>query len=118
MNAPVLSTPNLPGSAREIARAFDREGRGGVAVMIRLLVSEIEDLREAAQGSLVIVNQAVTDKNLATLKASTLLIVAEKIAPVIDEEIEQRKHGGNEEDWALLQALSDELHAAIRLVKS
>lgn len=48
---------------------------------------------------------------------STLLIVAEKIAPVIDEEIETRKQSCVEAYWAPLQLLSVELHAALRLVR-
>lgn len=32
----------------------------------------------------------------------------------VDQEIEQRQHGGNDEDWASLSALSDRCHAAVR----
>ena len=35
----------------------------------------------------------------------------------IDKEIEQRKHSGNDEDWATLAALSDRSHAAVRKVE-
>jgi hypothetical protein len=43
-----------------------------------------------------------------------LIAVLNKLLPEIDSEIEQRKHGGNAEDWAVLQVLSDEAHAAVR----
>lgn len=35
----------------------------------------------------------------------------------IDQEIEQRKLGGNDEDWAALAELSDRSHAAVRAVE-
>lgn len=35
----------------------------------------------------------------------------------IDQEIEQRKLGGNDEDWAALAELSDRGHAAVRAVE-
>jgi hypothetical protein len=111
-------TPTMLESARDLAQFHSGQGYTGTAICIRNLVAEIELLREAVKGSLVVVNQALADKNLATLKASTLFIVAEKIAPVIDGEIETRKAGCNPEDWAALQALSDELHAALRLVRA
>lgn len=110
-------TPERLQQARESALWNQSEGRHGTALMINVLVAEIESLREAAKGSLVIVNQAVTEKNLAVLKASTLLIVAEKIAPVIDSDIVDRKLGGEGEDWTVFQSLSDELHAAMRLAR-
>lgn len=109
-------TRELIGSARDLAYYYEHEeGRPGTAATIYNLVSEIEALREAAKGSLVIVNQAVSDKTLAQLKASALLGIAQKLQPIIDQEIEDRKAGGNDEDWASLQAHSDDLHAAIRL---
>lgn len=43
-----------------------------------------------------------------------LLNILNKILPEIDSEIEQRQHGGNDEDWAALKLLSDEAHAAAR----
>jgi hypothetical protein len=107
----ILGQDMLTG-ARDLARCFDAEGRSGTAVAIRSLVFEIETLRDAAKGALFVVNQASQSTMLAQLKASVLLMIAEKIAPVIDTEIEQRP-----EDWALLQGLSDELHAAIQLAK-
>lgn len=110
-------TPSLLESARELAAWHRNEGRDGTAVTIQNLVAEVELLHDAAKGSLVIVNQAISDKMLAQLKASTLFNVAEKLAPVLDQEIEDRQQGGNLDDWAVLQVLSDELHAAIRLVK-
>jgi hypothetical protein len=125
MNAPVRTspatnflTPEALASYRDLAAWHEDQGRAGSAIAIRQLVFEIETLREAAKGSLVIVNQAVTEKNLTLLKASTLLIVSEKIAPVLDQEIEDRKGGCNDEDWAALQVLSDELHAAMRMVRA
>ena len=123
MNAPTKIRPaplaaQMLTSARELAYWYEKDqARPGTAAAIYNLVSEIEALREAAMGALVIVNQAGSAKALAQLKASVLLIVAEKLAPVIDQEIEDRKLGGNAEDWAALQALSDELHAAVRLAK-
>lgn len=126
MNAPAAIrpgtawlTPAMLQSARDLAQWHEKEqNRPGTAATIYNLVAEIEALREAAKGSLVIVSQAVTDKNLATLKASTLLIVAEKIAPVIDEEIQRRKSRNEVLYVTPLQALSDELHAALRLVRA
>lgn len=35
----------------------------------------------------------------------------------IDQEIEQRRLGGNDEDWAALAELSDRGHAAVRAVE-
>lgn len=123
MNAPAVIrsaavTAAMLGSAREQARFFDGNNQPGSAAMIRILVSEIETLRETVKGSLVVVNQALADKNLATLKASTLFIVAEKIAPVLDREIQALIHDGEgfSVNFASLQALSDELHAALKLV--
>jgi len=110
-------TAQLLASARDLAGWHEDQGRSGTATTIYHLVWEIEWLREAAKGSLVIVQQAGTMAKLAELKASTLLIVAQKLAPVVDREIEERKHSGNSEDWVALQALSDELHASIRLAK-
>jgi hypothetical protein len=122
MNAPAkfLPTPlsrKLLASARDLACDYDKIGRPGTAIAINGLVAEIETLQEAAKGSLVIVNQASRSATLARLKATVLLTIAEKLRPVIDQEIEDRKQSGNAEDWAALQALSDELHAAIRLAK-
>lgn len=115
--AATFLTPQRLADTRELAYWHESEGRPGTAVMIHTLVAEIELLREAVKGSLVVVNQALADKNLATLKASSLLTVAEKIAPVLDEEIEQRKQSCVPEYWAPLQALSDELHATMKLVR-
>lgn len=124
MNAPARSAPMPTGltakllvSARDLAIWHEDQGRSGTATTIYNLVWEIELLREAAKGSLLIVNQACADKTLAQLKATALLTVAEKISPIIDNEIEDRQRGGNAEDWAVLQALSDQLHAAIKLAK-
>ena len=113
----VPMTAGLIASARELAAWHEDEGRSGSAIAIRSLVSEIENLREAAKGSLVIVNQASAMASLAQLKASVLLLIAEKLAPVIDFEIENRKQFGPPSEYAGLQALSDELHAAIKLAK-
>jgi hypothetical protein len=127
MNAPATVHPIHPGaawltpailqSARDLATWHADQGRSGSAVCIQNLVAEIESLREAAKGSLVIVNQATSAKTLAELKLSTLFIVAEKLAPVIDDEIETRKQACVPEYVAPLQSLSDELHAALRLVR-
>jgi hypothetical protein len=136
-------TPERLQLARESAAWNEDQGRPGTAVTINVLVAEVENLREAAKGSLVIVNQALADKNLATLKASTLLIAAEKIAAcdlealagalrtakhwmVCDPEFddpEQFETDAALVDAALansqpLQALSDELHAALKLVRA
>jgi hypothetical protein len=110
-------TTGLLASAKALAGWHEDEGRSGSAIAIRSLVSEIERLREAAASQIVIVQQANASASVAQLKATCLLIVGEKLAPVIDEEIEQRQQGGNGEDWAPLQVLSNELHAAIRLAK-
>lgn len=126
MNAPLRSvpattflTPEALASYRDLAAWHEDQGRDGSAVAIRNLVFEIENLREAAEGSRIIVNQAVADKNLARLWACTLLIVAEKIEPVIDKLTERaRALDRNYENWPELQALSDELRATIKSVKS
>ncbi|MDB5606673.1 MAG: hypothetical protein JWP25_3573 [Bradyrhizobium sp.] len=111
-------TPQRIADTRDLAKWHETEGRNGTAVMIYSLIAEIELLREAAKGSLVIVNQAQADKNLATLRASTLLIVAEKIAPALDKLMDRNVGlGRNYENWPALQSLSDELDAAIRLVR-
>lgn len=125
MNAPTYIFPRtapltarLLTSARELARWYEKEqARPGTSATIYNLVSEIEALREAGKGALVIVNHANSIASLAQLKASVLLMIAEKLHPVLDQEIEDRKAGGNDEDWAALQALSDELHAAIKLAR-
>ncbi len=120
MNAPANLVPlseSMLASARDLAYWHEDQGRPGTCVTIHILVAEIERLRDGIKGSLVIVNQAMAGKTLAELKASALFAIAEKLAPAVDAEIEQRQHGGNEEDWAPLQVLSDELHAAIRLVR-
>jgi hypothetical protein len=46
--------------------------------------------------------------------ASDMLAALQAMLPEVDEEIEQRKHGGNDEYWQGLQALSDAGHAAVR----
>jgi hypothetical protein len=46
--------------------------------------------------------------------APDLLAALVALLPEIDSEIEQRQHGGNDEDWASLQKLSDAGHAAVR----
>jgi hypothetical protein len=46
--------------------------------------------------------------------ARKLVAVLQKLLPEIDSEIEQRQHGGNDEDWAGLKALSDEAHSVVR----
>lgn len=115
---PNFLTAALLADARTLAVHYQHEeDRPGTAATIFNLVSEIEMLRDAAKGSLIIVRQACSAADLANLRASVLLLIAEKLAPVIDQEIEQRQHGGNVEDWAALQALSNELHGAIRLAK-
>lgn len=110
-------TADTLASARLLASWHEDQGRAGTAIAIRGLVSEIETSREAAEGALVIVNQANAMAALAQMKAAVLFLIAEKLAPVIDAEIEQRQAGGNAEDWAGLQVLSNELHAAIKLAK-
>ncbi|WP_434612136.1 hypothetical protein [Tabrizicola sp. M-4] len=37
---------------------------------------------------------------------------------VIDDEIEQRKHSGNDEDWRDLQRISDRSHKILRALRS
>lgn len=122
MNAPATIAPaplteQMLVSARDLAYWHEDQGRPGTCVTIHILASEIETLREAAKGSLVIVNQAIAGKTFAELKASALLSIAQKLQPFIDDEIEQRQSGGNVEDWAALQVLSNELHAAMRLAR-
>jgi hypothetical protein len=121
MNARAQIPPMMSEQAiathRDLASWHEDQGRTGSAIAIRSLAFEVERLRDAVTGSLVIVNQALADKTMAELKASALLMIAEKLAPVIDEEIEQRKHSGIGEYWAPLQALSDQLHAAIRMAR-
>lgn len=114
---PAPLTAALLAGAREAAEWHETQGRSGTAATIFNLVSEIEALREAAKGQLVIVQEASRIASLAQLKASVLLMIAEKLQPVIDQEIEQRQAGGNVESWASLAALSNELHAAIWLAK-
>lgn len=41
-----------------------------------------------------------------------LLAALNTLLPEIDAEIEQRRHGGNDEDWKELKRLSDEAHSA------
>jgi hypothetical protein len=110
-------TAALLQSARELASMHNREGNDGTAIALNSLVAEVETLREAAKGALIIVNQACATASLAQLRASVLLIIAEKLAPVLDRELEWDCRADNEEEAALLQGLSDELHAAIRLAK-
>jgi hypothetical protein len=121
MNAPspatTFLTPQRLDDTRELASWHEDQGRSGTAVTIRTLVAEIELLREAVKGSLVIVNQAQADKNLAQLRASSLLIVADKITPVLDRYLDEVKRAGNIE-WGWLQVLSDELEATLKVVRS
>jgi hypothetical protein len=118
MNAHIkLLDRDMLANARALAGYHDTDGRSGTAVALRALVAEVETLREAAKGALFVVNQAGQATMLAQLKASVLLMITEKIAPVIDDEIEQRQQSGCAENWAPLQALSNELHGAIRLAK-
>ena len=120
MNAPIRSTTitaHLLASARALATAHDAAGRPGTAIALTSLVAEVETLREAAKGAVIVLGQASADLALAQLRSVTLLLIAEKLAPVIDQEIEQRQASGNDEDWSSLQALSDRLHAAIKLAK-
>jgi hypothetical protein len=117
MPRPGALTSTLLGGAREQAVWHQDQGRHGSAATLLILIAEIEAYREAAKGQLAIVSHACATASLAQLRATVLLIASEKAAAALDEEIEQRKFGGNAEDWAALQALSDELHAAIRLAK-
>jgi hypothetical protein len=45
---------------------------------------------------------------------SKLITLCNKLLSEIDAEIEQRQHGGNDEDWAQLKALSDETRDVVR----
>jgi hypothetical protein len=111
-------TAELLTSARELAHWYEKEqARPGTAAAIYNLVSEIEALREAANAALDAINHASAAVAFSQLKSTVLLLIAEKLAPVIDHEIEQRMASGNDEDWSSLQVLSDELHAAIKLAK-
>lgn len=47
--------------------------------------------------------------------APQLLHATVQLLGEIDSEIEQRKHGGNDEDWAALEALSNSGHDIVRL---
>lgn len=49
--------------------------------------------------------------------APKLLFVVKDLVAAIDQEIEQRQHGGNDEDWVELKALSDQAHAVISKVE-
>lgn len=42
------------------------------------------------------------------------LTIINELLPLIDQEIEQRKTGGNAEDWRELEALSNRAHAIVR----
>lgn len=120
MNAPVRTaamTAHLLTSARQLAASYEASGRPGTAIALNSLVAEVETLREAAKGAVIVLGQASADLSLAQLRSTTLLLIAEKLAPVIDHEIEQRQASGNAEDWTSLQALSNQLHAAIKLAK-
>lgn len=120
MNASVRTLPagdQLLTSARDLAMRQEAAGNHDTAATLRKLVDELAELREAAKGAIVIVTQATRDKTLAQLRATTLLAVAEKIAPVLDDEIEQRKFSGIGEYWIPLQKLSDELHASIGMAR-
>jgi hypothetical protein len=143
-------TPERLADARDTARWLEKEQNfTGAALTINVLVAEIEALREAAKGALItvnqaqrIANQATSDKNVALLKASTLLIVAEKLAAydlatlasglrtargwmTCDPECDDPEQFTADaalvdailENWKPLQSLSDELHAAMRLVR-
>ncbi|RWM29423.1 hypothetical protein [Mesorhizobium sp.] len=45
--------------------------------------------------------------------APGLLVALKALLPEVDDEIEQRLHGGNAENWQRLKALSDRAHAAV-----
>jgi hypothetical protein len=45
---------------------------------------------------------------------SKLIAMLNGLLPEVDSEIEQRQHGGNDEDWAQLKILSDEAHHLVR----
>lgn len=52
--------------------------------------------------------------NAALIAAAPELLAAlQGLLPEVDSEIDQRKYGGNCEDWAQLEALSNAAHAAI-----
>jgi hypothetical protein len=61
--------------------------------------------RALAEEMLARINPPAQEKLLSSLQA--LLVV-------VDAEIEQRQHSGNDEDWASLKALSDGVHAVVR----
>lgn len=46
-----------------------------------------------------------------------LLAALSAVLLELDAEIEQRRHGGNAEDWTALQRISDEGHGAVREAK-
>jgi hypothetical protein len=57
----------------------------------------------------------VDEEDGRMLRASHKLLAAlNTLLPEIDAEIEQRRHGGNDEDWKELKRLSDEAHSAAR----
>ena len=45
---------------------------------------------------------------------AALVAIVTKLLHEIDYEIQQRQHGGNNEDWGVLKRLSDEAHDAVR----
>jgi hypothetical protein len=68
-----------------------------------------------------LVDHAPHDGTLIDFEAGRLIAAGAKLTTIlgrilyeIDSEIEQRQHGGNNEDWAHLKILSDEAHALVR----
>jgi hypothetical protein len=78
-------------------------------------LSALVDLDSAIEESAAQDGVLVDFEDRRLLNTSRKLLTAlSAILPEIDAEIEQRQHGGNDEDWAALQRLSDEAHATVR----
>jgi hypothetical protein len=81
-----------------------------LGILVTLKMRGIDGTYSTGYGELR--RMALLADTVASLVESLRSCLAE-----IDHEIEQRKHSGNNEDWAALSALSDRGHAAIRAVE-
>jgi hypothetical protein len=113
-------------AAREHATYLEKASQPGTAVMLNLLVADIEAYREAFKGATFIINHAggmlkrqdgdISEASrslaLTQLKLSVLAPAASSVLAVIDRKIAEGCDG-----WPALIGAAEELRGAIELAK-
>lgn len=138
MNIPIktvkskfLSLEMLASARAQAAYLENQMGLRGSAVMLNMLVADIETYREAFKGAAITLNHAGTmlarndgelreassSLALVQLKLSVLFDAARDALEFLDHQIQEHRYEAGIEGQAALHAIADELRAAIEVAR-